>query len=191
MQTLPKDVRFEIAMKLKPYELINFCISEKKQNREICESEVFWRRKLEKDYPEEFKSNKMVKNSKQRYMERFTYVSRAIEKFIPQLITDTYGELFNDWLNDAYVQELYNDIFDLYYETTNINKEIDRGKIENSRLMTRFIFLFPNFDEDINPFELIVDFIINLQRDEIDNQKGEYDRDRHYTERYLQRDEAE
>jgi hypothetical protein len=49
METLPKDVRIEIAMNLKPYELINFCVTEKKQSKEICESEFFWRRKLQRD----------------------------------------------------------------------------------------------------------------------------------------------
>ena len=55
MDYLPKDVTVEIALNLKPADLVKFCSVNRKTNSRICDSKDFWRRKLVKDYPEEMK----------------------------------------------------------------------------------------------------------------------------------------
>jgi hypothetical protein len=63
---------------------------------------------------------------------------------------------------------------------------MDRSQIEESGVTMKFLYYFPPLARDINPIESIVDLMMNLQRDEIDNQKGDYDRDSHYTKRHLE-----
>ena len=53
MNNLPKDVTVEIALNLRPADLVKFCSVNRKTNSHICDSKDFWRRKLIKDYPDE------------------------------------------------------------------------------------------------------------------------------------------
>ena len=49
METLPKDILFEIALELSGKDLIQLCKTSKKY-KYICDSNIFWRKKIYKDY---------------------------------------------------------------------------------------------------------------------------------------------
>lgn len=80
---LPEDVQRKIALELSPSDLINFCLTEKQKMDKICNSDIFWRLKLEKDFRQVFyyykKHNIILKNPKNTYMRLFTEQARFIE----------------------------------------------------------------------------------------------------------------
>ena len=119
METLPKDVAIEMALNLSPPDLISFCSSSKTQNR-ICNSNDFWRRKLEKDYPEElfefYKSGTPVENPKQVYINKFTFLSRKIEEFVEEFIEKIFQDNFSKFLSKEYKKELYSNLYKIYEE---------------------------------------------------------------------------
>ena len=149
MQTLPKDVRMKIALDLSPPDLVKFCLSEKKQDREICGSETFWMQKLEKDYPEEFLDfytrGIPVQNPKGIYMRRFTYISKQIEDFIEEFINRIIGRNLNKYLNKQYREDLFKIFFDIYTEAL-VPKSDVYDIIEISELRT-MINNASDFDE--------------------------------------------
>lgn len=168
METLPKDVRIELAMNLSPPDLINFCATEKKQSLEICASKDFWRKKLEKDYPEEFLDfyamGQPIANPKDVYIRRFTEISRRIEEFIPEFLQKFFGNPFVKYLGKDYKKDLYNSIFSLYQELSNLEGiKIDKD-IRSHRIVDEINSLIPyNTQEYVpNPFELIDTFIEDL-----------------------------
>ena len=119
MENLDIHGRREIILNLAPSDLIKYCSVNKKANKEICDSDSFWRRKLEKDYPEEMievrkKGIKVIKNPKKIYMRRFTSVAYKIEKFIPVLINFHFGERYNQFLSKEYKEELFKGIYTGY-----------------------------------------------------------------------------
>ena len=103
---MPKDLQRKIALKLSPPELIRFCKTNKSLNIEICESNDFWRLKLEKDYPElfnYFSKNKLIlKNPKNTYMRRFTEISTLIENFVQKEIVSMYRPYLYNMIYQAY-----------------------------------------------------------------------------------------
>lgn len=52
METSSKDVLFSIAMNLDLPDLLRWCSSHPRINRNVCQNEHLWRSKLLKDYPE-------------------------------------------------------------------------------------------------------------------------------------------
>ncbi|GAG82283.1 unnamed protein product, partial [marine sediment metagenome] len=87
--------------------------------KEICESDSFWRRKLEKDYPQEIievrkKGIEVIKNPKNIYIRRFTSVAYKIEKFISVLINFYFGERYNQFLSKEYKEQLFKAIYTGY-----------------------------------------------------------------------------
>lgn len=48
---MPKDVIRELAINLEPNDLVNFCQTSKRMYETVCNSQDFWWRKLQKDYP--------------------------------------------------------------------------------------------------------------------------------------------
>lgn len=127
MDTLPKDVVVEMALNLSPPDLINFCITEKRQNQIVCNSEIFWRRKLVKDYPGEYDEG--IKNAKSIYIDRFTRISSAIEAFIPIFITKIFGETFNNFFTVEYKKELYKKIYTIYKRLYDIPDNEDNEEL--------------------------------------------------------------
>src|SRR5688572_4507006 len=115
MNTLPKDVTIEIALNLKPADLIKFCSVNRKANNLICDSKDFWRRKLVRDYPEEMKEieDKVLNNPKKIYMKRFRYISKKIEEFMEQMITIIFED-FEKFLNDKYRTHAFDILYELY-----------------------------------------------------------------------------
>jgi hypothetical protein len=147
MDSLPKDVLSEMALNLSPPDLIKFCATAKRQNKSICESETFWRRKLERDYPEEFlefyQKGVPVKNPKAVYIKRFTFFWKKIEEFAENFIDEVFTTGFKKFLTEEYRQELFKAIYDIF---------------EVSKKM----------DEDGNIFDLIDDYMHNLYPETID-----------------------
>ena len=167
IENLPKDVKREFALKMSPSELINLCITQKEFNKEICDSEKFWLRKLEKDYPEEFldfyRYDKPIKNPKQIYIRRFGELSSRIEKFIDEFILDIFGSS-SKYLKKDYRKDLYDIIYNIYSEALNI-KDIDNlessinDSIENYKIQLQD-FIYEDFDEEFF-HDKITDFILD------------------------------
>ena len=133
MESLPKDVAIEMALNLSPPDLINFCSASKAQNR-ICNSNDFWRRKLDKDYPGDFAPGTVLKNAKELYIKRFTYVSRRIEEFMENIIREAFPKNFSRFLNPEYKKELYLKLYKLYEMVKNEEYKED-GESEEDRHM--------------------------------------------------------
>ena len=121
METLPKDVAIEMALNLSPADLIRFCSASKAQNR-ICNSNDFWRRKLEKDYPEVLKSKDVIANPKELYIQKFTYVSGSLERLQEKIIAKSFPYKFSKYLTDEYQKDLYFSLY-LIYEMVKKNKD--------------------------------------------------------------------
>lgn len=81
---LPFDIQRQIALELEPYDLISFCASNQNINREICNSNEFWRLKMQKDFPEIWSyflnSGMVMKQPKNTYIRNFIGISKIIEK---------------------------------------------------------------------------------------------------------------
>ena len=149
MEGLPKDVLMETALNLSPPDLISFCATGSRQNEALCNSEIFWRRKLERDYPEEFlefyKSGYPVENPKRKYINRFTYISGELESFIDDFIDMAFGsERFRGFLNNEYRKEVFKALYRLYEETENLDEDDDEAW--NDLIITRTADLTPNLD---------------------------------------------
>jgi hypothetical protein len=134
MERLDINTRQEILLNLNPSDLIKYCSVNKKANKEICVSDTFWRRKLEKDYPQEMaevrkKGIDVIKNPKEIYIRRFTSVAYKIEKFIPELIDFNFGKRYNEFLSDDYKKKLFEAIYRGY---ENI-KDYDYSQSPNER----------------------------------------------------------
>ena len=122
MESLPKDVAIEMALNLSPPDLINFCATSKTQNR-VCNSNDFWRRKLEKDYPEVLKTtDKIIEYPREVYIYKFTYVSRSLEKLQEKIITKSFPYRFSRYLTDEYRKDLYMSLY-LIYEMVKNNQD--------------------------------------------------------------------
>ena len=162
METLPKDVRMKIALDLSPPDLVRFCVTETKQNKEICGSETFWRQKLEKDYPEEFlnfyQTGIPVKNPKATYIRNFTRISEEIEDFTEEFIEVIIDENIGKYLNKKYREDLFKIFFDIYTQAL-LAMYDDYDIVENSGLKEMVFNVDVDYEEWIN---LTVGFINNL-----------------------------
>ncbi len=133
MESLPKDVTMEMALNLSPPALINFCTSSKKSNQ-VCNSDSFWRRKLEKDYPKEFyKTEKPIVNPKQIYIYMFTFISRQIEEFMKIFLSKIFAPFSYNFLTSEYKKELSSKIYEIYqqsedYENKDENEDEDEDE---------------------------------------------------------------
>ena len=129
MENLPKDIRRKLALELKPHDLINFCLINKKTNADVCDSDEFWRLKLSMDYPLVFnyyqRHNLILKNPKNTYIRKFTDISRELEKFVDEYFpTD----------KRLHIEELL-DIYELYkiWITNNMNSAKNHKNYINAR----------------------------------------------------------
>ena len=128
MEKLPKDVVQEMALELAPPDLIEFCLSSKQHNKIICQSEVFWRRKLERDYPETIYNvnftegkemtitKKHISNPKAFYINKFTHISGILEELMKNMIDRFYGDQFHHFFNETYKSKLFKSLYKTYEE---------------------------------------------------------------------------
>jgi len=190
MERLPKDVTFKIALDLSPQDLINFCVTEKKKFKNICDSENFWRLKLEKDYPELYKRiPKPVKDPKRRYIKEFTFVSRNIEQTINGIITGFYLDVFYKnvvkYLDLAkYQKDLYEIIYKVY-KKLNINqliniKELDLdeivGDLVSNNLNDISLFSADAYEQGYeNTWELMYNLLTRLIKHDLGDQEIDFE----------------
>lgn len=169
MEKLPKDVTQEMALNLSPPDLVEFCASSKQYNKIICQSETFWRRKLEKDYPEAVydisyspdKTNiikKQIENPKQVYIDKFTSISRELEELVDSIINTFYGQQFHSFFNQKYRTDFFKSMYEAYEEV----KKLDIGEDDEDIIVTRLTNFLPihaitmTFDEeDDDPYERV------------------------------------
>ena len=175
MNNLPKDVTVEIALNLKPADLVKFCSVNMKTNSRICDSKDFWRRKLIKDYPDEMKEigDKILDNPKKVYMERFVYVSRKIEEFIDQMEIILFED-FRQYINEEYRQDLFNTLYELYENLSErMTRKLNQYPREDTYNITVDVFfdyvtpfLPPDqsFQRQRNLIPLIVDLIADFSK---------------------------
>jgi hypothetical protein len=50
METVPKNVMINLALKLNFKDIKSLCLTSTRFNEIICESKIFWRKKLIKEY---------------------------------------------------------------------------------------------------------------------------------------------
>ena len=151
MDNLPKDVTVEIALNLKPADLVKFCSVNRKTNSRICDSKDFWRRKLVKDYPEEMKEieDTVLDNPKKLYMKRFRYISSKIEEFMEQMISIIFED-FEKFLNDKYRKHAFDILYELYeIFPTLISRRLRLYPNEEVRNLTLDVFF--DFTSDFFP----------------------------------------
>ena len=88
---LPYDIQRKIALDLPPYDLISLCRVDKDTNKNICNSDKFWRLKLQKDFPEivEFfdRTKLPIKNPKVTYIRNFIALSELIEHQVNKILS--------------------------------------------------------------------------------------------------------
>ena len=128
METLSKDVAIEMALNLSAPDFISLCSASKTQNR-ICNSNDFWRRKLEKDYPEEllqfYQTGEVINNPKELYINKFTFLSRKIEEFVEELIEKIFQKNFSKFLTKEYKKEIYSRLYKIYEASRVGDADID------------------------------------------------------------------
>ncbi len=67
MENLPKDVMRLMALELDMPDILNYCLTNKKFNATICESQTFWRNKYMNDFPGSKPIPSSVRNAKRVY----------------------------------------------------------------------------------------------------------------------------
>ncbi len=161
METLPKDISREMALNLSPADIVNFCSTNKKFNKEICDSNDFWRRKLEKDYPEEMKNIGEIKNPKNVYMKRSQYIFKLIEDFIPKMIENEFGN-FAIYLNDKYKKDLFKSLYKMYLDK---NWDYEDEFFTFYNYVKGFHPPEPDDDKTIELHPVITELFINLDNE--------------------------
>ena len=162
METLPKDISREMALNLSPADIVNFCSTNKKFNKEICDSNDFWRRKLEKDYPEEMKNIGEIKNPKNVYMKRSQYIFKLIEDFIPKMIENEFGD-FAIYLNDEYKKDLFKALYKMYLDK---NWDYDDVFYTFYDYVRKFYLPERDNDKDVELHPVIEELFFNLDKKE-------------------------
>jgi hypothetical protein len=151
METIGKDVNMLIALNLAPSDLIKYCSTNKALYQEICDSDIFWRKKLEKDYPLEMAEVRnngitVIQKPKELYMKRFISLASKIEKFIPIFITYNFGEDFIQYLSAEYKKGLFNSIQMGYSKVKNYDFSTNNRKedVIHDIMMDEIGPYFPN-----------------------------------------------
>ena len=178
MESLPKDVLQEMALNLSPVDLIKFCASSQRNNKILCESETFWRRKLEKDYPEEVYDVrrdlnggltivvKRIQSPKEIYIRKFKRISQELEETIEKVIRQFYPASFQNYFTQQYKTDFLKALYKTYEEIQALSFEDSFGG--DDILIDRVhIFLPHNADnlfneDDEDPYRVIMNAIENI-----------------------------
>jgi hypothetical protein len=106
LDTLPPDILRKIAMDLRPYEILEFCLVASPLNNSVCDSHDFWVEKLRLDFPYVIdfftRNNLRLYNPKNTYSRYYLEITLGIEN-----ITNTYIHkiLTEDNLNISFVND--------------------------------------------------------------------------------------
>lgn len=74
MENVPKDIINELALNLSLKDIKSFCLTSKKFNNIVCDSELFWKKKLFKDHP-----NINIQNVR-KFKKLYFYLNENTEK---------------------------------------------------------------------------------------------------------------
>lgn len=170
---LPEDIQRKILLELSPNDLINVCLTQKDKMEKFCDNDIFWRLKIQKDFPEDFyyynKNNLILKNPKNTYIRLFTREIREFEKILNRelngnnLTIETkieikkkYRQTISALLNVLHeLQKIPNYPASLVYKSLNKNLDETDNKIIN---LIKGEFL----KADINLKEAEYDTFINI-----------------------------
>lgn len=170
---LSKDELFEVAIRMPPPSLVNFCASNPKFEV-ICNSKEFWRRKLEKDYAEEMKGIGPINFPKYVYMKRFESISRKIERFIPEMILIVFGDMA-EYLKPEYKTDLYNSLYNLYQDVSQnwdeIIKNGDKLDFDATAVELFYNTLTSDFFPNNNNNTSLEAYVVELMREFSKQQK--------------------
>lgn len=112
MEKLPNDILSEIALKLEFEELFKFCLTNKRFNRVIYNSQPFWFRKFHKDFPIFVKLYLDLNvNAKQRYLEIFHKISIHTEKMVNEVLIKIQN--ISKYLSSEYRKDLHKFLFNM------------------------------------------------------------------------------
>jgi hypothetical protein len=101
METVPKNVMINLALKLNFKDIKSLCLTSTRFNEIICESKIFWRKKLIKEYPNIDISN--VSEFKKLYFylnEKIEDVNVKVKEgqfFIDDIEMEKYGKYFTEY----------------------------------------------------------------------------------------------
>lgn len=107
METLSIDLKRNISLDLPPVDLIRLCLTSSELYENICNSDEFWRLKIEKDYPEVTKyfrkNNLILRKPKVTYIRVFSSISKVIEEESndKQGLYDFLSHVYNDMRKNA------------------------------------------------------------------------------------------
>lgn len=127
MEDLNKDVLLLLAMQMDLPTLNNFCRTSKRINEKVCNNDIFWRNKLEKDFPGFIKHPHIVEGKYKRFTDKEEYIfltniltSKRFEEILkkPDIASDILGIGQNSAL-DLY-DLLYNQFTDRDWGVINI-----------------------------------------------------------------------
>ena len=126
-EDLPHDIKRQIALEFPAPYLIELCTKYPQIGKGVCESNDFWRLKLQRDFPTYFKyftdHNISIKNPKNAYMRKVAYISENLE-----YISNKHFPHFTDSERKVMFVRLYN-----FYQEV-LNKNIAPDEIFHDRL---------------------------------------------------------
>jgi len=132
IKSLPKDVLEKLTNDMKPDDLIRFCKSQASENlKNLCKNNSFWNRRFNKDFGfmSSFISD-LSTNSKKRYLQIFTMVSRLAEMLIRN--TMYFMKNIEKYLTKEYKEDLYLVFYKYILESIEFilkqNEDLDEDK---------------------------------------------------------------
>ena len=149
------DIQRKIALDLDPSDFISLCSSKKEFYKNICENDIFWRLKIERDYPEIFnyfqKNGLILKNPKNTYIRTFKKIAELLEIYSSNIIVyENNKDVFKPiQTNKEVINKIYNVLSSSY---------IDYRKVYDNDYRTIRNILIKNIKK-YNLIELDISFL--------------------------------
>lgn len=89
MEKLPKDVLILLALDLNLPGIISLCQTNERINKNVCENPIFWRNKIQKDFPT---ANYISKNTREVYLklDKLVRERSELKDILPLIIIDNF-----------------------------------------------------------------------------------------------------
>jgi hypothetical protein len=157
MESVPKDLLFDIALNLNTLDLINFCKVQKRHNQYICNSERFWKTKLLKDYPNYEEIGNKQDSFKYEYIKVhlfYTFIDRKAQ----ELINKYFGDAQVYMNKNKYIEDFRKNFLNMYLFVLRHIKVKD-DKIDSDSLYEAvYLFMNSGFNYTLLP-KIIVDIV--------------------------------
>ena len=107
MESLPTDVLIQMALEYDLYEILALCRTASRFNTKLCQNNDFWRRKMQRDYPEQFeKIRQKGINDRWRELYNLNFAFKNNKaNFIPlgkKFVSETIREQYSPkWANPS------------------------------------------------------------------------------------------